>query len=89
MDLQFKRNVAFTKLVKINNRLREFNFRQLPNAPHELFHVDTSDDRGNRIIFRMQKEDNSGHWHILEQPLPKWISDSETSLDEAIEQEIR
>ena len=89
MNLQFKKNIAFTKLVKINNRLREFNFRKLQQGPTELFHVDTSDDRGNRIIFKMQKDDNSSHWYILEQPLPKWVEESEKSLDEAIEQEIR
>ena len=47
MILEFTKNIHFTRLIKAAGRLREFNFRKLPD---HLFHVDVSDERGNRII---------------------------------------
>lgn len=78
-------NTHFTKLIKTNDRLREFNFRKLPSPTDNLFHVDVSDDRGNRLIFKMQK-DASG-WKIIDEVLPNWIYDTEMKLNEAIENE--
>ena len=69
--LHFTKNVHFTKLVKIADRLREFNFRRVPDATEQLFHVDVSDDRGNRIVFRLRK--NQTHWQIVEQSFPQWV----------------
>ena len=77
----------FTKLIKAGNKLREFNFRKLASATHNLYHVDISDDRGNRIIFKVQKEDN-GQWKIINQELPPWIFEAEPSLHSAIEEEV-
>lgn len=85
MMLQFTRNVHFTKLVKIADRLREFNFRRVPDANEQLFHVDVSDDRGNRIVFRLRKADN--HWQIVEQSLPQWIYSTEKILSAVITEE--
>ena len=87
MQVQFNRNIQFTKLVKADGRLREFNFRRINGLHDALFTVDVSDDRGNRIMFKMQKLD--GHWKILEQNLPDWVRNSESSLDEIIEEELR
>lgn len=86
MQIQFTRNIQFTKLVKSEGRLREFNFRKMNGIPDQ-FHVDVSDDRGNRIMFRMQKDSN--HWKINNQQLPKWIWDVEDKLHEVIEEEIQ
>ena len=77
-------NFHFTKLIKANNRLKEFNFRKLQSASGHLYHVDVSDERGNRIIFKVQKEDK-GDWKIVEQELPKWIYEAEPQLNEALE----
>jgi hypothetical protein len=85
MMLQFTKNVHFTRLVKISDRLREFNFRRVPDATEQLFHVDVSDDRGNRIVFRLRKQDN--HWQIIEQELPQWISSTEKVLSDVISEE--
>ena len=52
-----------------------------------MFHVDVPDDRGNRIIFRMQKADN-GHWRIVDPSLPAWIQNYENQLTGHIEQEL-
>jgi hypothetical protein len=80
----FSRNIAFTKLVKSEDRLREYNFRKLPGMQTDLFHVDVSDDRGNRIQFRMEKVD--GQWKIVDQVLPAWIKTAEPKLHEKIEE---
>ena len=87
MLIQFNKNIQFTKLVKADGRLREFNFRKSNGMQGELFTVDVSDDRGNRIMFRMQKVD--GAWKIMEQQLPAWIVENETGFHELIEEELR
>jgi hypothetical protein len=87
MLFHFAKNIAFTKLVKCDDRQREYNFRKLPGVENNLFHVDVSDDRGNRIIFKMQKEPN-GHWKIIDPTLPQWIKNAEPQLHEVIEEGI-
>ena len=74
--------------MKADGRLREFNFRRL-NGPNgdSIFTIDVSDDRGNRILFRMQKENNT--WKIAEQQLPTWILENEGRFNEQIEEELR
>jgi hypothetical protein len=87
MHVNFVKAIHFTRLIKAGGRLREFNFRKLRNADPEAFTVDTVDDRGNRILFRMQKSE-SNQWAIQPQMLPKWIPESENQLHEAIEDEL-
>ncbi len=87
MDFNFTRNIHFTKLVKANSRLREFNFRMLPGTSNSLLHVDVPDDRGNRIIFKMQKAENN-QWKIVEEGLPAWVAGNENLLNEAIAEEL-
>ena len=84
MHIQHIRNIHFTKLLKVNGRLREFNFRKLPG--NDLFHIDVSDDRGNRIITKMQKTDN--HWRFIDEALPAWLTESEKKLGELIDEEL-
>lgn len=76
----------FTKLVKAGDRLREFNFRKLPSPIGNLFHVDVSDERGGRLIFKMHKEEEN-QWKIDEENLPGWIYDAQDKLAEAINNE--
>ena len=83
--LHFTKNVHFTKLVKIADRLREFNFRRVPDATEQLFHVDVSDDRGNRIVFRLRK--NQSQWEIVEQSLPQWVYSTEKIISDVITEE--
>lgn len=87
MRIHFVKNIQFTKLLKAEGRLREFNFRKLGGQQEGIFTVDVVDDRGNRILFRMQKED--GSWKIMEQTLPRWIWDNEKRLHELIEEELQ
>jgi hypothetical protein len=86
MHIQFIRNIQFTRLVKAEGRLREFNFRKSNGLQEGLFTVDVSDDRGNRIIFHMERED--GVWKIIKQQLPSWIWDNEANFHSLIEEEM-
>ena len=85
MMLDFTKNIHFTKLVKIADRLREFNFRRVPDAKEQLFHADVSDDRGNRIVFKLRKNDSN--WQIVEQGLPQWVYTTEKILSNVIAEE--
>ncbi|MFL5748329.1 MAG: hypothetical protein ACJ751_26880 [Niastella sp.] len=87
MRIEVKKNIHFTKLVKVNGRLKEFNFRKLGGPNEGLFTVDVSDDRGNRILFRMQKEQDI--WKIQPQQLPTWVMDKENTFHDLIEEELR
>ena len=86
MNIQFVRNIQFTRLIKAEGRLREFNFRKLGGLNEGLFTVDVVDDRGNRIMMRMHKEDDS--WKVLPQPVPAWVSKYEHVLHDCIEAEL-
>jgi hypothetical protein len=86
MPIQFVKNVQFSKLIKAEGRLREFNFRKTGAGVEEKCSVDTVDDRGNRIIFSMLRE--NGAWKLSSTLLPKWICQYEVQLHDAIEDEI-
>jgi hypothetical protein len=89
MEIKFVRAVQFTHLLKAGGRLREFNFRKINNDPNrELFSVNVCDDRGERIFFTMQKEQNDWRFGTTS-PLPAWISQQETQLHTAIEEELQ
>jgi hypothetical protein len=87
MQVQFIRNIQFSRVIKADGRMREFNFRKPNGLLEGIFTVDVSDDRGNRIIFKMQKEDKT--WKIVAQPLPSWIMEVEPVFCELIEEEMR
>jgi hypothetical protein len=79
-------NVSFTKLLKTGDRLREFNFRKLPNKENS-YHVDVTDDRGQRIVFTMQP-DAEGNWKIAEGDRPKWVYFSEDLLSNVLKEGV-
>lgn len=85
--MQFVRMVQFTRLVKAEGRLREFNFRKLKSPDQETFTVNVCNERGDRIVFSMQKKDTN--WKIIPDELPQWIVQNEKGLNEAIETELR
>ncbi len=87
MELKYIKNVQFTRLIKVDGRLKEFNFRK-PNGREEgLFTVDVIDERGTRIIFNMEKEESN--WKIISSPIPNWVAESESSFHEIIEEEFK
>jgi hypothetical protein len=88
MIVQFNKNIQFTKLIKAEGRLREFNFRKVNGLLEELFTVDVSDDRGNRLMFKMQKDGDE--WLITsDQPVPEWIKTNVSRFNAAIEEELK
>ncbi len=88
MELDFVKNIQFTKLMKVGGRLKEFNFRK-PNSRHEgTFTVDVMDDNGNRIIFRMELINNN--WKITgQQLLPNRVVESEPDFNSIIDVEFK
>ena len=88
MELDFVKNIQFTKLIKVDGRLKEFNFRK-PNSRHEgSFTVDVMDDNGNRIIFRMELADHN--WKIASQQLlHNWVVESEHAFNAMIDEEFK
>jgi hypothetical protein len=88
MAMLFTKNVQFTKLVKADGNLREFNFRKHSDPEGGiLFSVDVCDLRNNRIIFKMQQKETS--WRIVNTPLPEWVLTNEQVLHQLIEEELR
>ena len=81
------KNLQFTRLLKAQGYLREFNFTRTSGKGETIFTVDVTDDRSNRILFHMQKQDNL--WKIQPQSLPTWITQKETDLHELIEKEMQ
>lgn len=89
MQIQVIKNIQFTRLVKADGRLREFNFRKYRGEDDQLlFSVDVGDDRGNRIIFKMKKDDTG--WKIVPvpAPLPQWVLVNEANFHTLIEEEL-
>ena len=72
-------HIHFTRLIKMNGRLHEFNFRKRLDG---FYDTDTSDDRGNRIQFRIVQKDNQ--WHVEGTSVPEWIVRQEQILVDAL-----
>ena len=84
----FVKNVQFSRLVKADGSLREFNFRKHTDPQGQtLFSVDVCDLRNNRIAFKMQH--NESAWKIVQAPLPEWVVKNEQVLNQLIEEELR
>ncbi len=87
MEIRFVRAVQFTSLLKAGGRLREFNFRKMRGEEGDIFSINVCDDRGERILFQMRKEDD--RWRFKPQTLPVWIEQQENRLNEAILEELQ
>lgn len=85
MHLEFSRMIQFSLLVKAGDRVREFNFRKL-KSPEEEFTVNVIDERGERILFGLQKQE--GSWRLSTTSLPAWIVQNEEKLCQEVEKEL-
>jgi len=74
-------NIAFTLLIKINGRQKEFNFRKRQDDNYD---TDTNDEYGNRYIFRMIRAEEG--WKISGKSLPAWLTENERLIHEALEE---
>lgn len=82
----FTRMIQFTLLIKAGGRLREFNFRKLKDSDNERISGNVCDDRGERIVFGMHKQEKE--WTIDSANLPGWITQNEDKITQAVEQEL-
>jgi hypothetical protein len=84
----FTKNIQFSRLIKADGTLREFNFRK-HRDPHGdiLFSVDVVDLRNNRIAFKMQHKETA--WKIVQTPLPEWVLSNEHIFNQLIEEELK
>ncbi len=83
--ISFNKMIHFTRLVKIDGRLREFNFRKNNTAGNYIFDVDTADDRGNRLFLKLGKD--SGDWELSsKQTLPDWVVNNREQLISELEE---
>ena len=76
-------NITFSKLIKLDNRQWEVNFRKLSTSPYQ-FHADTATLQGERIQFSIYRDESSG-WKISGRDLPGLFVDSCDKLGTAIE----
>ncbi len=88
MKIEFVKNIQFSKLVKVDGQLREFNFRKVASKNEEKFTVDYNDERNRRIVFSMSKE--NGKWTFMNSgELTDAIAKNEEIFHEVIEQELK
>jgi hypothetical protein len=80
--VQFQRQIQFSQTIKASGHLREFNFLKIKSAEFPTYHVDVSDERGNRHYFSLVFQNDV--WEIAETKLPQWIKDAQEALASAI-----
>lgn len=86
MEFKFKKNIQFSLVLKAGDKLREFNFNIRKGPEDEYFEVNVSDERGERIFFRMDKKESG--WKILPAQYPSWLIQNESMLSKAMEEEL-
>ena len=86
--MPFLKNIQFAQLIKIDNHLKEFNFRKSNANTETMFTVDTMDNVGNRIVFMMNYCSKSSEWKLIKTELPSWILENETRLNKVIQKEL-
>jgi len=88
MAMLFTKNVQFSRLVRADGMLREFNFRKHSDPQGGvLFSVDVCDLRNNRIAFKMQHTETA--WKIVQTSLPEWVTKNEDIFNQLIEEELK
>ena len=80
-------NITFSKLVKLDNRQWEVNFRKLPSSPYQ-FHADTATLQGVRIQFSIYRDGSSG-WKIAGRDLPVLFTNACDKRGTAIEKGLQ
>ncbi|HLY70322.1 MAG TPA: hypothetical protein VKR53_11385 [Puia sp.] len=80
--MKFERQIQFSTTIKSNGQMREFNFLKIKNASIPTYHVDVSDERGNRHYFSLIYENTK--WVIGKSTLPSWIMNAENDLATAV-----
>jgi hypothetical protein len=81
----FRKRIQFSRLIKANGRLREFNFLKSLGPDRDSYEVDVCDESGKRFMFTMKTDGKD--WKLKDQALPTWIKDAEPNLSAAIVEE--
>lgn len=81
------KNIQFTRMYKVDGYLKEFNFRKSNATQKGKASIDTIDERGNRIMFFIEKTDDQG-WKIINKDLPGWIMEKEQDINDAMQEEL-
>ena len=80
--MNFQKQIQFSKNIKADGRLREFNFLKLNNRAADSYKVDVSDERGRRYEFLLSY--GGENWKISVEGLPGWVIEAEPKLEEEI-----
>jgi hypothetical protein len=80
--VKFDKQVQFSRSMKTNGQVREFNFLKIKSASVPTYHVDVSDERGNRHYFSLVYEGSA--WKIGKTTVPGWISNIEAELGDVV-----
>lgn len=83
--MHFQKQIQFSKHIKAGGHLKEFNFLKLNNEASPTYYVDVSDERGRRHQFLLSND--GSQWKILGEGIPVWITQAESLLVDAVNNE--
>ncbi|MBS1667324.1 MAG: hypothetical protein JST58_08110 [Bacteroidetes bacterium] len=81
--MKFQKQVQFSKYIKIEGQLKEFNFLKLNKNDFPSYTIDVSDERGRRFIFLLIQDGKE--WKITGDDLPHWILAAKGLLQQEVE----
>ncbi|HLY71941.1 MAG TPA: hypothetical protein VKR53_19540 [Puia sp.] len=79
----FQKQKQFSTTIRANGRQKEFNFLKVNSASIPTYHIDVSDERGNRHYFSLVLAED--HWAISGGvAVPEWIRNAEKLLETTV-----
>jgi len=85
--MNLRKQIQFSRLIKADGRLKEFNFLKIFGVKIPTYCVDVGDEKGFRYIFSLFNDGQS--WKISGEDLPDWVKEAENKLKgEVAAQEI-
>ena len=80
----FQKQKQFSTTIRANGSQKEFNFLKVNSASIPTYHIDVSDERGNRHYFSLVLSDD--HWTISGVTVPEWIRNAEKLLENTVQE---
>jgi hypothetical protein len=85
--MNFRKQIQFSRLIKADGRLKEFNFLKIFGVNIPTYCVDVGDEHGIRYIFSLFNDGKC--WKISGEDLPEWVIEAESKLKgEVVAQEV-
>ena len=81
----FQKQKQFSTTIKVNGRIREFNFLKRGSAAVPTYHIDVSDEQGTRHYFSLVLDGDN--WCIHGSTVPDWIRSAEKLLETAVKEQ--